>query len=221
MPDVSVIIPTYNRAELLKRAIQSVLHQTYQDFDIVVIDDASTDDIRGMVESFNDDRIHYIRHGSNRGPSASRNTGIRATKAKYIAFIDSDDEWLPEKLEKQLAIFETASERVGVVYTAFWRIAEQGQTYFPWLNMSQRGGDIHDALMNENFITTSVVVIRRDCFEKTGMFDEGFPMWEDWELWIRVSKHYQFRFIDEALAKPISKNIFGDVMASFVKRTNT
>lgn len=101
IPTVSVVIPTYNRAHLVGRAIQSVLNQTYQDFEIIVVDDGSTDNTEEVVKSFNDPRIRYIRHDQNRGGSAARNTGIKMARGEYIAFQDSDDEWLPEKLESR------------------------------------------------------------------------------------------------------------------------
>ena len=101
-PVVSVIIPTYNRAHLIGRAIRSVLDQTYQDWELIVVDDASTDDIPGIVKGFTDGRVKYIRHDENKGAAAARNTGIQAARGAYIAFLDSDDEWLPEKLERQV-----------------------------------------------------------------------------------------------------------------------
>lgn len=115
MPKVSVVIPTHNRSSLLRRAIQSVLDQTYQDFEIIVVDDASTDDTEAVVKGFADERIRYVRHSENRGEAASRNTGIRLAKGEYIAGHDDDDVWLPPKLEKQVKAFEKASPKVGVV----------------------------------------------------------------------------------------------------------
>jgi len=129
-PTVSVIISTYNRAHLIGRAIQSVLNQTYQDFEVIVVDDGSTDNTEEIVKSFNDPRIRYIRHEKNKGAAAARNTGIKAARGKYIAFQDSDDEWLPEKLEKQMKVFENAPPEAGVVYTDMQRINEDGEHYW-------------------------------------------------------------------------------------------
>lgn len=117
-PTVSVILPTYNRAHLLERAIQSVLDQTYPDFEIIVVDDASIDNTVNIIKGIINERIRYIRHEKNKGAAAARNTGIKLAKGKYIAFQDSDDEWLRDKLEKQIKIFETVSPEVGVVYTS-------------------------------------------------------------------------------------------------------
>lgn len=116
VPTVSIIIPTYNRAHLIERAIESVLHQTYQDFELIIIDDGSTDNTDDIINKFQkkDDRIIYLKHDRNKGGSAARNTGIKASRGEYIAFLDSDDEWLPEKLEKQMDFFE--SNNYGFIY---------------------------------------------------------------------------------------------------------
>lgn len=199
IPTVSVVIPTYNRAHLVGRAIQSVLNQTYQDFEIIVVDDGSTDNTEEVVKSFNDPRIRYIRHDQNRGGSAARNTGIKMARGEYIAFQDSDDEWLPEKLEKQMRVFENAPAEVGVVYTGFWRIEGDRRTYIPSDKISQKEGNIQGELLKGNFVTTQATVLKKECFEKAGMFDQRLPRFQDWELFIRISKYYEFKCIDEPL----------------------
>jgi len=198
-PIVSVIIPIYNRAHVLARAIQSVLDQTYQDFEIIVVDDGSTDNTEEIVKSFNDPRIRYIRHEENKGAAAARNTGIKAAKGEFIAFQDSDDKWLPEKLEKQMKVFENAPAKVGVVYTGFWRIENNKKIYIPFSWLTQKEGNIHKELLKENFIGTPAALVRKECFEKAGMFDEKLPRLQDWELVIRLSKYYNFKCIDEPL----------------------
>ena len=200
MPKVSVIIPTYNRAHLVGRAIQSVLDQTYRDFELIIVDDASTDNTEEAIRHFEDKRIVYIRHERNKGAPAARNTGIRAARGEYVAFQDSDDEWLPEKLEKQIKAFKTASTEIGLVYTGFWRIEGDKRTFSPSPNITPKEGAIHDALLKGNFVGTPSTLVKKECFEKAGMFDEKLPMLEDWELWIRISKCYCFKYIDEALA---------------------
>lgn len=116
-PKVSVIIPTYNRAHLIGRAIKSVLNQTYKDFEIIIVDDGSTDKTEEVVKDFKDERVRYIRREKNKGGSAARNTGIKAARGEYIAFQDSDDEWLPEKLEKQMKAFEAMAMAKPVIAT--------------------------------------------------------------------------------------------------------
>jgi len=199
-PTVSVIIPTYNRAHLVGRAIRSVLNQTYQDFEIIVVDDGSTDNTEEVVKGFNDDRIRYIWHDENRGGAAARNTGIKAAQGEYIAFLDSDDEWLPEKLEKQVKAFEDALPDVGVVYTDFRRLDKRGDKELRFAKvMREVSGDIHRDLLEGNFIGTPTALVRRECFDKVGMFDERLPRLQDWELWIRISKYYHFKCLDEPL----------------------
>src|SRR6056297_1399486 len=116
MPTVSVIVPTYNRADSLPRTIDSVLAQTHDDLELVVVDDASTDDTETVVERYEDDRVTYLEHATNRGGSAARNTGIRASDGDYVAFLDSDDEWHPEKLERQVRELESRSEEWVAAY---------------------------------------------------------------------------------------------------------
>lgn len=107
MPKVSVIIAAYNRAHLIGRALRTVLEQTYNDFEVIIVDDASTDNTENVIKSFDDARIKYIRHDKNKGAAAAWNTGIRASKGEYIAFQDSDDEWAEDKLEKQMNAFRS------------------------------------------------------------------------------------------------------------------
>jgi len=125
MPKISVISPTYNRAHLITRAVHSVLNQTYQDFEYIVVDDASTDNTEEVIKGFKDERIKYIKHEKNRGPSAARNTGIKAAKGEYIGFLDSDDEWLPEQAEKQVSKFLESPDNVGVIYCGHVVISDE------------------------------------------------------------------------------------------------
>lgn len=198
-PTISVIIPTYNRAHLLGRAIQSVLEQTYRDFEIIVVDDGSTDNTEEVVKSFNDERIRYIRRERNKGGAAARNTGIKAARGEYIAFQDSDDEWSPQKLEKQMAVFKRAPLNVGVVYTGFWRIEGNKKVYIPHVMIRQKQGNIHNSLLEGCFVAASTAIVRKDCFTKVGAFDERLPCFQDWELWLRISKYYHFKCINEPL----------------------
>src|SRR5262249_34375929 len=122
MPQVSVIIPTHNRAKSLQAAITSVLNQTYRDFEIIVVDDASKDNTEHVVRRFRDERIKYIRCAVNKGEAGARNKGVKASAADYIAFLDDDDEWLPRKLELQVALMDSCSLKVGGVYSGYVEI---------------------------------------------------------------------------------------------------
>ena len=213
VPKVSVIIPTYNRAHLVGRAIRSVLNQTYQDFEIIVVDDGSTDNTEEVVKSFIDPRIRYIRHEKNKGAAAARNTGIKAAKGKFIAFQDSDDEWLPEKLQKQMKVFENAPPRVGVVYTDMWRLRGGERRYWHSPAIRPEDGIVYkQALDRVMGIGIQTAVIKRECFAKIGMLDEQLPRFIDLELFVRLSKCYYFYHINEPLVnyydtgKSISSN---------------
>ncbi len=205
MPKVSVIIPVYNRARLIGKAIQSVLNQSYREFEIVVINDGSIDATESVIKKYqkSDKRIHYICHEKNKGAAAARNTGVKNATGEYIAFQDSDDEWLPEKLEKQLAVFRNASPEVGIVYSDMWAVTEKGKKYF-YSSRIMSGNRIkyREALgygvMN---IGIGTALIRRECFDKVGMFDEKLPRFIDLEFFIRLSKYYYFCRIAEPLVK--------------------
>jgi len=200
MPTVSVIIPTYNRATLLGRAIQSVLAQTYQDFELIIVDDASTDNTESLVKSFNSEKVIYMRHQKNKGTSSGRNTGIRSAKGDYIALQDSDNEWMPEKLEKQMSAFAAAPPEVGVVYTGFYMIENNKKKYWPSASITPKNGNIFSSIIKgEYLVSPQTIVVKRECFEKYGLFDERFPALEDWEMALRLAKHYHFKYINEPL----------------------
>jgi len=135
LPIVSVIIPVYNRSSTITRSVESALAQTFQALEVIVVDDGSSDATRDRVESIQDERLRLIRHESNRGAAAARNTGMQASQAKYIAWLDSDDEWLPEKLQTQLDVLQHAAPDVRACYSAHERI-EQGRMriYLPRQN---------------------------------------------------------------------------------------
>jgi len=199
-PLVSVVIPTYNRAGLLSRAVESVLNQTYPNFELIVMDDCSTDGTESVVKGFQDYRIRYIRHKKNQGAPIARNNGIKAAKGEYIAFQDSDDEWLPTKLEKEVNAFNSAPSDLGVVYTSFWLVDNDKKTLVPSSHVKQTEGKIHDVLLEMNFVSLSSAIVKNECFTKVGMF-ENIPRFQDWELWLRISKHYRFKHLREPLVK--------------------
>lgn len=198
-PLVSVIIPTYNRAALLTRSIKSVLNQSFQDTEIIIVDDASTDSTEAIVRGLADPRIVYLKHETNRGGSAARNTGIKAACADLVAFQDSDDEWLPDKLAKQMDLLADAPAAVGVVYTGFWRINGETKEYIPGPTVKATQGNIHQELLTENFVTTQAVLVKKECFQTAGLFDESLPRFQDWELFLRIAKYFEFLYVPEPL----------------------
>jgi glycosyltransferase involved in cell wall biosynthesis len=202
-PRVSVIIPTYNRAHYMSRCINSVLNQTYQNFEIIVVDDASTDNTEEVVKSLGSDKIHYLKLPKNKKVAGARNEGIKIAKGEFIIPLDSDDEFLPEKLEKLVKRFDTAPENVGVVYSACWRIYDDinRKEYIPSpkINRKDIEGDVSKALFIWNNFLTPPSMVRKSVFEKVGCFNEKIPSLEDWNFWIRVSKHYHFAFVNEPL----------------------
>jgi glycosyltransferase involved in cell wall biosynthesis len=200
-PQVSVIIPTCNRSELLPAAIRSVLDQTFQDFELVVVDDASDVSIDEVVEAFQDKRIRLIRHDTRRGGAAARNTGIRNSYGDYVAFLDDDDEWYPEKLGRQVAALKQSDPSVGAIYTGYEAVdTSTGEVRARKIPVHK--GDLSAALLRANCIgSTSLVLVRRQCFEVVGMFDESLSSFQDYDLWIRLSRAYQFDYIAECLLR--------------------
>lgn len=198
-PLVSIVIPTYNRAPLLARSIRSVLAQSCGDFELIVVDDASKDNTAEVVQGFDDPRIRYLCHEQNQGGAQARNTGIAAASGHYVAFQDSDDEWLLDKLALQLARAESDDQRPGVVYCGFVRWDPPNASYTPGAKVVQREGDIHLAVLRDYFISTQTVLVRRACFEAVGTFDARLPRFQDWELMIRLSQRFHFALVDEPL----------------------
>jgi len=199
-PEVSVIIPVYNQAKFIDKAIESVLKQSYQDFEIVVVNDGSTDNSESTVKGFIDFRIRYICHSDNRGISAARNTGIRASRGKYITLLDADDEFLPEKLDMQVELLRSEPSDVGVVCAWSFNIDKNGD-YISKRYLPRKGGYIFEDLLSANYMSVPALLIRRECFEKVGLFDNLLNGQEDWDMWIRIAKYYKFALIKIPLAK--------------------
>ena len=216
MPRVSVIIPTYNRAHFIVDAIESVLAQTFKNKEIVIVDDGSTDNTKEILSGLQD-RVRYI-YQENSGPTCARNRGILASNAEYIAFLDSDDIWLPEKLEVQIARFKLKRE-LGLVYSDAYRFFSDKTTMEPETEFSRlkpHSGWTFEHLFRDNFVHTSTVVVRKRCLEKVGVFDEGgnFVPAEDYDLWLRIAARYQIDYINKPLIKyrDHSANISGKNM---------
>ena len=208
IPTISVILPTHNRGHSIARAIQSVLDQTYSNLELIVVDDGSTDNTEEIVNAYKDRRIRYIRHEVNRGAGAARNTGLKLSRGAFIAFQDSDDEWLPEKLQKQIDVYLHATPDIGVVYTDMYRISEMGKTKYWKSPVIKKGRLINPKTLDYQTQGLGIqsTLIRRDCFNIVGLFDENLPRWIDLELFIRLSKYYEFICIRDPLVRMRYRN---------------
>lgn len=200
MPVVSVIIPTYNRRMVIERAINSVLNQTFQDFEILVIDDDSSDNTESTVNRINDKRIFYYKHAKNLGPAAARNTGLKIAKGDYFAFLDSDDEWMLNKLENQMSIFKNSNPNLGLVYVkSVLHKRHKLRTHLPYNWLQRNEGFIYQDLLKLNFIDTPATMIKKEVINEVGMFDENFQCLEDYDLFLRIAKKYEIALVNEDL----------------------
>lgn len=195
-PTVSVILPTYNRPTLLRRAIASVLRQTYRDFEVLVVDDASEHDPGALVQDMGDERVRLLRHAENRGNAAARNTGIRAARGRFLAFLDDDDEWLPEKLEVQVAVLESSDADEALVYCAR-RLMENGQVV--GVDAPGRQGHVLDDMLPWGLMSCPSVVLKAEVLDTVGHFDERLRRGVDEDLWRRIARSYRVRYVDEVL----------------------
>lgn len=198
MPAVSVIIPVYNDADGLRRALASVREQSMGDFEIIVIDDGSTDDLNAVLVAAQDDRLRLLQHDTNRGAAAARNTGIRAASGEFIAFLDSDDEWLSEKLALQLAYMCSSADRL-CSYTGYYRHRywdQQSVTHFGhssgnWYRRMHWGCDLSPG---------STLMVRRAAFDEVGQFDEELKRLEDWDWLLRFTARHDVGAVEKPLA---------------------
>ncbi len=195
MNKISIIIPTFNRRDYITIALDSVLKQTYKDYEIIIIDDGSSDDTKEVLKPYQDN-IRYF-YQDNKGIPTTRNRGIREARGDYIAFLDSDDFWLPEKLERQIECFSNNS-RYGMVATRCSSITPDGRLRKK--NRPGKSGWVLIDLFKANFIRTSSAMIKKECFDKIGMFDESLPECEEYDLWLRIARKYPVGFINEPLA---------------------
>ena len=197
---VSVVIPTYNRAQLVSRGIESVLKQTYRDIEVIVVDDASNDNTTDVINAIGDQRIRYVKHQVNKGVSESRNTGIKIAKGQLVGFLDSDDEWLPEKLRKQVDRFSQVPDDTGLVYGACLFVDEKTKKPIRVVTPKKRGDVFKDMLMGD-FVMSPTPLVKRECFDRAGLFDRDFSTSEDWDMWLRIAQHYKFDFVRDLVAK--------------------
>ncbi|MCS7208241.1 MAG: glycosyltransferase [Fimbriimonadales bacterium] len=200
MPKVSVLIPSYNHARFLPATLESVFQQTFSDYEVVVVDDGSVDDSVAILQSYGERVRLYVQQ--NRGTYSTLNRCVAESRGEYLAILNSDDLWMPTKLEKQVALLE-ANPQLGLVHTGGHFIDAAGQVLpgnplgFEWPRTPT--GNIIEALVRCNKIIASSVLIRRECFERLGGFREDLYGSGDWEMWFRVALEYDIGYIDEPL----------------------
>ncbi len=199
-PLVSVIMPTYNYARFIGEAIDSVLNQTYKNLELIIIDNYSKDNTEKIVASYKDDRIKYLKFKNYGVIAASRNYGIKHSRGEYIAFLDSDDMWLPEKLEKQIKIFQVSNE-VAMLYTRLKTIEEGiiSNKIFPE-NGKYKSGNMFKSIYLRNLIACSSVMVKRNILDQVGLFntDPNLIAIEDADLWLRIAlKKYNIKCTDD------------------------
>ncbi len=207
---ISVIIPTYNDAKTIPRAISSALEQTISVDEIIVVDDASKDDTEVVVRAFDDSRIQYVKHEQNRGGSVARNTGLKHASGDYIAYLDADDEWLPRKLKKQLNKLESQSDDwVAAHCDRVWDVSLYDKFSFALSTVvgtkkreppKEGGGELIKEILTLNLSTgASTLLVERETAEAIGGFDPEFPRHQDWEFLIRVLQQGKLAYVDEPL----------------------
>ncbi|RUR83029.1 glycosyltransferase family 2 protein [Chlorogloeopsis fritschii PCC 9212] len=196
MPKVSVIIPAYNAMTYLPETVESVLRQTFTDFEVLIIDDGSSDNIVQWVSELEDPRVKLISQ-DNQGVSVARNTAIAHAQGEYLAFLDADDLWAPTKLEKQVICLDRHPS-VGLVHTWMVFIDREGKSTGRVMT-SNAEGDAKKQLLEKNMVACSSVMVRRCCLQTVGGFEPNLHFAEDWDMWIRISSHYPFAVIKEPL----------------------
>ncbi len=214
---VSVIIPTHNRPEQLRRAVRSVLNQTYTAVEIIVADDASTKDVEAVVKELGDERISYVRQETNKGAPAARNMGFRQSRGEYVLFLDDDDELLPEQIERLVQFSLEQKDKPGMVGCGFYYKVEGAEKkYHP--TIPPHDDNMYRLLLRSNIFIMHSLLIRRECIEQAGYFDEALVACQDWDLWIRIAREYTIAVLPEILAR---HTVHGEQMTSNLERKIT
>ena len=207
-PRVSVIIPTYNRATLVVEAVASALAQTYRDFEVLVVDDGSTDGTLKALAPFLGE-VKLQRLSRRRGVSAARNLGIAAARGQWLAFLDSDDLWLPEKLARQMAFLGNKPDCLICQTEEIWM--RRGVRVNPPLTHLKAGGRIFLRSLERCMVSPSAVILRRSLLKANGAFDENLPAAEDYDLWLRLAWRYEVGLVPEPLV--IKRGGHGDQLS--------
>ena len=192
---VTVIIPTYNRAQKLLRAVKSVLNQDFRDFELIIVDDGSTDKTVQILGPYMD-KLRYVFQ-PNKGPSAARNRGVRESRGQYLAFLDSDDYWLPKKLQRQVEFFKQNPSAAICQTDELW--FRKGRRVNPKKIHLKPSGYIFEPCLRLCLISPSAVMLTRSLFHEVGGFDERLPACEDYDLWLRITSAHPVYLLEEAL----------------------
>jgi len=196
---VSVIVPTYNREKYLRIAMDSVLNQTHKNIELHIIDDGSTDGTRMLVNSYDDDRIKYY-YQANQGQSVARNVGLNNARGDYICFLDSDNLWKLDKLERQIKLMDENPD-YQIIYGDNEIIDEHGQVQLSKQTMRRYSGDIMTQLLVANFINFNNVIIKAECFKEMGGMNESTRVADDYELFLKLSTRYKFLYVPETFSQ--------------------
>lgn len=206
-PRVSVIIPAFNRATTLRASVESVLRQSYTDLELIVVDDCSSDDTANIALAFDDPRIRLLRTTSNLGAGGARNVGVANSRGSWIAFQDSDDEWLPTKLEKQMALLDKGGAGQVAAYCGLLRLGELNDvadarlemSYVPGKSQLKVDGELIEELLRTSMISTQTLVVRKNIFESIGGFDAELTPIEDWDFALSLCQKGLIKFVDQPL----------------------
>ena len=197
---VSIVIPTYNRASMLKRAIESAVKQQYRNIEIIVVDDGSEDDTQSVVSVINDPRIQYIKSEGNNGVSFARNVGLKKVSGEYIAFLDSDDVFFLSKIREQVELLEELTPAPGLIFANYWEVGEDK-------HLAVKGSIASGFVSTVNKFSSEVKsgptgwIITRECFEVIGFFDEDLRTLEDLDYFVRISNRFPVYFLNKSLAE--------------------
>ncbi len=197
MPTVSIILPTYNRVGSVQAAIHSVLEQTYTDYELIVVDDGSMDETASHVREISDPRLIYVLHPQNKGAAAARNTGMRMARGDYIAFLDSDDTWHPQKLEVQVEFLKNSPDQVGGCVTSYRLVFEDHSVI---REIAMEPSFYEQSLKGCNLSPGSTLLFKKECLDKVGFQNETLKRFEDWEWQIRFARFYEWQRVPLVLA---------------------
>ncbi len=211
-PLVSVVVPVRNRPRVLQRAVETALEQSFQDLEVVVVDDASTDATLEVAQGFTDERVRVVALPERGGAAAARNRGIDEARGELVAFLDSDDTWHPTKLQRQVDHYRGLGASFGVVYTGYWEV-EDGDARLGQVPRAR--GDLSRALLHHDHLSpTSTVMVETEALRAVGGFDEDLPARQDYDLWLRLSEHVLFDHVQDPL---VTLHIRGDSITSDVE----